>query len=275
MGYDVGMLVRVLHNRDQFRGKRILTLGTLYPYVEKNKDRAYLKNNFGLDFESPHLDFSSHLFEDLCGAESCDALDVSDYQGAKIICDLNKEVPLDCLEKFDVVIDAGTLEHLFITTTALSNIFSLLKPGGMYFFAAPCNGWVDHGFVQFSPTFYRDFAYRNSGTVQCRELFLSEQTATLDLAGLTNFGLTAFVRSHKKINVNGLLEKKQSGELAFDVIQEKYRTWHASAATAKVETNFFRKLAIKLVEAISASTLVPYQLKVLLLDQIGRHRKKT
>ena len=126
-------------------------------------------------------------------------------QGSFVI--LNKEVPLDCLEKFDVVIDAGTLEHLFITTTALSNIFSLLKPGGMYFFAAPRNGWVDHGFVQFSPTFYRDFAYRNSGTVQCRELFLSEQTATLDLAGLTNFGLTAFVRSHKKINVNGLMEK--------------------------------------------------------------------
>ena len=274
MGYDIGMLKRVLLNREQFRNKRIITLGTLYPYVEKRKDRAYLENNFGLDFDRPHLDFSSHLFEGLCGAASCDALDVSDYQGAKIICDLNKEVPLDYLEKFDVVIDAGTLEHLSIATKALSNIFSLLKPGGIYLFAAPCNGWVDHGFVQFSPTFYRDFSHRNSETVECRELFLSEQAATVDLAGLTNFGLTAFVRSHKKINVNGLIEKKQSGELAFDVIQEKYRTWHASSATAKVKTNFFRKLAIRLVEAISASALVPYQLKVLLLELIGHHRKK-
>ena len=65
MGYDVGMLVRALRNREQFRDKRIFTLGTLYPYVERRKDQAHLEDNFGLDFERPHADFSCDLFEGL------------------------------------------------------------------------------------------------------------------------------------------------------------------------------------------------------------------
>jgi SAM-dependent methyltransferase len=102
------------------------------------------------------------LFKSM-GFESVHALDYSDFEGAEIIHDLNSsELPIEFHEKFDVIIDHGTLEHVFHVPNALMNLFKLLKPGGRLIHSLPTSNLVDHGFYMFSPTFFYDFYTTNN-----------------------------------------------------------------------------------------------------------------
>lgn len=84
------------------------------------------------------------------------AIDISDYEGADILYDLNKELPDDCCS-FDFVMNIGTLEHIFDVTNGMKNIMKLTKIGGYILNICPAAGYVDHGFYSFSPTFFEDF----------------------------------------------------------------------------------------------------------------------
>lgn len=81
-------------------------------------------------------------------------LDTSEYEGATITHNLN--LPLDeknrC--KFDIVIDGGTIEHIFDIRTCFSNYVNFLRKDGKLFIATPSNNQVGHGFYQFSPEFF-------------------------------------------------------------------------------------------------------------------------
>ncbi len=96
------------------------------------------------------------------GFERCLALDISSYEGAQIIHDLNR--PNLAEEHWgiaDCVVDAGTLEHVFQLPIALDTIFKLLRVDGMVVHSTPSNGYLDHGFYQVSPTLYYDYYRAN------------------------------------------------------------------------------------------------------------------
>jgi len=96
------------------------------------------------------------------GFASIHALDYSEFEGATIIHDLNAPtLPEELHEKFDVIIDHGTLEHVFHIPNALQNLFRLLKTGGRLIHSSPTSNLVDHGFYMFSPTFFYDFYVTN------------------------------------------------------------------------------------------------------------------
>ena len=106
-------------------------------------------------------------------AESVSSMDFSEYESATIVHDLNTPVPPDLHERFDTVIDGGTIEHVFDIRQALANYMSMVKAGGGLFIAAPANNLCGHGFYQFSPEFfYRVFSRENGYAV--REAFLIE-----------------------------------------------------------------------------------------------------
>lgn len=88
-------------------------------------------------------------------------LDVSDFEGAEIILDLNY-INTKIKRSFDIVFDGGTLEHVFHVPNALKNLTSFVKKGGLIMHLNPANNHVDHGFYSFSPTFYADY-YSSSG----------------------------------------------------------------------------------------------------------------
>ena len=54
-------------------------------------------------------------------------MDISDYEGAQIIHDLNFVIPERLEKKYDVVIDGGTLEHIFNFPIAISNCMKMVK----------------------------------------------------------------------------------------------------------------------------------------------------
>jgi SAM-dependent methyltransferase len=95
-------------------------------------------------------------------ARKVHAMDFSDFEGAGFVHDLNKPVAAELRERFDLVYDGGTLEHVFNFPVALQNCMEMVKPGGHLFFHTGANGYCGHGFYQFSPElFYRALSPEN------------------------------------------------------------------------------------------------------------------
>ncbi|MDQ8728348.1 hypothetical protein [Bradyrhizobium sp. LHD-71] len=87
-----------------------------------------------------------------CGFSALQSLDVSDFEGADHVFDLNDDrLPHDLIERYDCVLNGGTLEHVFHLPNALSSITRMLRPRGLVVHVVPVHNWVDHGFYQISP----------------------------------------------------------------------------------------------------------------------------
>jgi hypothetical protein len=229
MGYSYNSLVRMVEAKHRFAGKDVLTLGNLFPFVTRGQKTLLVAR--GMDLSLPKEKFSAHLFTQVLGARSYQSLDVSSYQGSEIIANLNHPLSADHLGRYDVVVDAGTLEHLANLSTALENIFGLLKKGGIYYFGVPCNNWVDHGFFQFSPTFFRDLCIDNPGLL-LDDLYLGTENKYYDYATQSPAFLRALLGSRRKLNVLGII-RKESDQLQLNLTQSKYRSLHAGAAPAQ------------------------------------------
>jgi SAM-dependent methyltransferase len=96
------------------------------------------------------------------GANNVSSMDASPYEGASLVHDLNQPIPPDWEEKFDLIVDGGTLEHVFNFPVAIANCMRMVKTGGHVILFTPANNYFGHGFYQFSPElFYRVFAREN------------------------------------------------------------------------------------------------------------------
>jgi SAM-dependent methyltransferase len=94
--------------------------------------------------------FTERLFAYL-GSHSVCSMDLSDYEGAEILHDLNHPVGTELHDKFDCIFDGGTLEHIFDIAQAFRNIAAMLKVGGLFLSSNGANNFLGHGFYQFSP----------------------------------------------------------------------------------------------------------------------------
>jgi hypothetical protein len=93
-----------------------------------------------------------------CGSRETRALDVSDFEGAEIVFDLNRhDTPAELAGQFDLVFNRGTIEPVFHLPNALSHITRMLRVNGLAVHLNPCHNWVDHGFYQFGPTLFVDY----------------------------------------------------------------------------------------------------------------------
>jgi hypothetical protein len=101
----------------------------------------------------------------LLGADRVYATDISTYENPDFIIDLNEPVDVSYYERFDTIVDVGTLEHVFDIATALKNLVRMCRPGGSVILINPSTGAIDHGFYQFSPTLYFDYFGSNGFSV--------------------------------------------------------------------------------------------------------------
>lgn len=107
-----------------------------------------------------------YLFTRL-GFSTINCLDYSDFEGADIIHDLNApEAPENLRAKYDLIVDGGTLEHVFHLPNALNNLFQMLKVGGRVVHILPACNMIDHGFYMFSPTLFLDFYGANNYQIE-------------------------------------------------------------------------------------------------------------
>ncbi len=97
---------------------------------------------------------------DYLGFGATDYMDLSDYEGANVLHDLNQPVPEHLHGAYDFILDGGTVEHIFNVPQALTNLDRMLSDMGRLLALNPANNWLGHGFYQFSPelvwSFWRD-----------------------------------------------------------------------------------------------------------------------
>ncbi|PJI92315.1 methyltransferase family protein [Yoonia maricola] len=122
----------------------------------------YLPNIDAEDLKNPDDRYSERFFETL-GFSSVDSLDFSDFEKASIVQDLGGTLPSELENRFDVIFDGGTCEHVFDLPTAYRNIDKMLRPGGVFISHAPANNWVAHGFYQISPEIVFGFWAQSMG----------------------------------------------------------------------------------------------------------------
>lgn len=115
------------------------------------------------------------------GVAEVQACDASGFEGADLIHDLNQPIPPEWEERYDLVIDGGTLEHVFNLPTALGNAMRMVRTGGRLVLFTPANNYCGHGFYQFSPElFWRVFTEANG-------FRLSRLEAAVDTVGFSSF----------------------------------------------------------------------------------------
>jgi len=142
----------------------ILTIGHLTLYLSR-RQISKLARRYGVKVDSSvfsHREYADRWFEIFLGAKSVTSLDYSQYEQCDIVHDMNYPVDPSCHEKFDVVIDGGTLEHIFNFPVAVENCMRMVKKGGSLFLFTIADNHTGHGFYQFSPElFFRIFQPAN------------------------------------------------------------------------------------------------------------------
>lgn len=82
--------------------------------------------------------------------------------GSTIQLDLNNDrVPEKLRGAFDLVINAGTTEHLANQENAFRVIHDLTRPGGLMYHEVPGGSCSDHGFVAYQPKFFHRLMQQN------------------------------------------------------------------------------------------------------------------
>ncbi len=100
------------------------------------------------------------------GFDELESMDYSNFEGCTIVHDLNKDIPIQYHDRYDLIFDGGTSEHIFDLPKVLENYNKMLKPGGRIIHVAPSSNHVDHGFYMFSPTLFSDYYLSNNWNIQ-------------------------------------------------------------------------------------------------------------
>ena len=98
-------------------------------------------------------------FFDALGA-TLDVVDFADLGHQETILDLNNSIPPAMAGGYDIILDPGTIEHVFNVAQAMANVVHLCRPGG-YIYHQAAISFVNHGFFSFSPCFFVDFYASN------------------------------------------------------------------------------------------------------------------
>jgi|GEM_PF-2340583 len=152
---------------------RLLTLSRYtmnFDAKEFNSVCQKCKLNAHLSYDGIVLD-DKRVFAAL-GFSQIDALDYSNFEGADITHDLNNvDLPAEYCEKYDYVLDGGTLEHVYNVPAALECVYKMLKPNGTFYFDSPVFFGINHGFYNFSPSFFYDYFSTNKYTINNLRLY--------------------------------------------------------------------------------------------------------
>jgi SAM-dependent methyltransferase len=99
------------------------------------------------------------LFASLCDARF-HALDVSDYEGADIIHDLNQPLPQALVGCADFIFDGSCLDNIFDVGTAMRSLSRLLRPGGRIVLMEHGTA-IQNALTTFSPEWFFNFFAAN------------------------------------------------------------------------------------------------------------------
>jgi SAM-dependent methyltransferase len=158
--------------RRPFRGS-VLELGRCYVYLTAGELARWAERD-GYPLREAALGELSHdpalaaqgclsdrAFFGALGFERVDSLDVLDDEQPTFVHDLNRELPAELLDRYDVVFDTGTLIHVFDQRAAFRNLGRALVEDGRAIHVVPSTNHVDVGYYMHSPQLFADFYAAN------------------------------------------------------------------------------------------------------------------
>jgi hypothetical protein len=130
------------------------------PAIPLTLDNA-TRNGAGRGFIS-----DAYFFKTL-GADSVTAIDVSDYEGADIVHNLDAPIPAHLEGKFDFICNGSVLDNMFNPVMGLTNISRMLSSGGRVVHFEHASNAINNAYLQFSPNWFFDY-YAVNGYADCK-----------------------------------------------------------------------------------------------------------
>ena len=193
MGIDIQFARSLIHDRAHFEGKSdAVMLGRQRWSVRKRYNVLLRRTMKAADVPRAAdkwagEDGFAEPFFGLIGLDGIKSMDMSAYENCDLVHDLNEPPRDDLRGAFDVIIDGGTIEHVFNTPQALDGVFHMLRPEGIFISINGMTGWTGHGFYQFSPELVWRYWREARGCEVLRCLALPEDPAQ-DTRDVTDTG---------------------------------------------------------------------------------------
>jgi len=219
VGLDLTSLHFLINSVEKNNNKEtVLSLGNPTIHFTRKALNKFLKMYSGEIKEFPQdVELNGkNLFKHL-GYKSFLVLDINNDADVDIVWDLNysDNLPDEYLNYFDLLIDPGTLQHVFDIRSCLDCIKKLTKLDGYIYHISPGNNYIDHGFYQISPTLFQDYYYENQFKLVSLSLQADKRISELIPYKeniYRNKKLQNIFRNNKKVKVHQIVQKKVNSE---------------------------------------------------------------
>jgi SAM-dependent methyltransferase len=260
MGLDANGTRLLLHaKRIGLDVRRTATLGRQGLHLSG----AQLAKNLS-DFDQPMtLDEAKSLiatadgycepFLEALGADEVVSFDNSDYEGATELHDFNLQIGEQWHDRFSLVLDAGSLEHIFNVPIALRNCLEMVAPGGHFVAITPANNTFGHGFYQFGPElFFRVCSADNGYEMVEMIAYETDGNRWFEVIDPRTHGRGFMFRNRRETHLFVMARKVTSVAVLADPVQQAiYADWvWKSGSTAPAATSLSAAARNRLPEGV-------------------------
>lgn len=182
----------------------------------------------------PLFDIAKVFWDVFLQPKSLAAIDLHGGPAAHRL-DLNR--PINLGRQFDIVLNLGTIEHVFNVAQAMETLHDHTRPGGLMVHGMPLSGWLEHGFYSFNSTFYFDLARANGYGVEIalyaeleplKLVVLSDREAVMRLSKAGGVGANPLIYTVlRKAETEAAFQPPIQGYYAGAVSLEAADSWRA------------------------------------------------
>ena len=157
MGISINIATHMARCTPFVQGKTDgVILGQQKMHFRPNWGKRLVRNLAGMGIDVPEdalfqEDGFCESFLAAIGWPAMKSLDFSDIEGAEFIHDFSEPIGPDLRQKFDLIYDGGTTEHVFDIASSFRNVHEMLKDGGVFMSCVGTDGWFGQGFYQVGP----------------------------------------------------------------------------------------------------------------------------
>lgn len=135
--------------------------------------------------------------------------------------DLNSEY--NETTKYDLITNIGTSEHIFNQLAVFKTIHNLVKKDGIIIHQLPGQGYYDHGFFNYHPTFFFDLALANNYTMGGFWMYDNNENKLINVHNRENYSKLFNRNNHPNYYDNIVLYKATNKNDKFNLpIQNIY-----------------------------------------------------